>query len=169
MASANGFPRIFFFARAALVSAGKNIIFRYKNGYKQRLETFTHGLEFLNKAEKEKNNGKGNSASAPSRFASLSEGKMQFWQKDTLGKPNKLQTGLFHPLKASLIFFVLKLYIWDWSFQKKNWNQPILILFILLNISRYREQSLLILLSVFRVECYAQSHRLCYKTIVSCF
>ena len=46
--------------------------------------TFSHGLEFSNEAEKEKNNGKGNSASAPSRFASLSEGKMQFWQKDTL-------------------------------------------------------------------------------------
>ena len=35
--------------------------------------TFSHGLELLNKAEKEKknNNGKGNSASALSRFASL--------------------------------------------------------------------------------------------------
>ena len=28
----------FFFARAALVSAGENIIFRYNNGYKQRLD-----------------------------------------------------------------------------------------------------------------------------------
>ena len=33
--------------------------------------TFSLGLEFLNEAEKEKNNGKGDSASAPSRFASL--------------------------------------------------------------------------------------------------
>ena len=64
----------FFFAQAALVSAGKNIIFRYNNGYKQRLgplvakrrQRFSHGLEFLNEAEKEKNNGKGNSASGPS-------------------------------------------------------------------------------------------------------
>ena len=40
--------------------------------------TFSHGLEFLNEAEKEKNNGKGDSASAPSPFASLSVGKMQF-------------------------------------------------------------------------------------------
>ena len=39
--------------------------------------TFSLGLEFLNEAEKEKNNGKGDSASAPSRFASLSEGEMQ--------------------------------------------------------------------------------------------
>ena len=30
--------------------------------------TFSLGLEFLNEAEKEKNNGKGDSASAPSRF-----------------------------------------------------------------------------------------------------
>ena len=39
--------------------------------------TFSLGLDFLNEAEKEKNKGKGNSASAPSRFASLSEGEMQ--------------------------------------------------------------------------------------------
>ncbi|RMX40715.1 hypothetical protein pdam_00024669 [Pocillopora damicornis] len=39
--------------------------------------TFSLGLEFLNEAEKEKNNGKGDSASAPSRFASLSEREMQ--------------------------------------------------------------------------------------------
>ena len=76
----------FFFARAAIVSAGKNIIFRDNNRYKQRLShqsqnednftTFSLGLEFLNEAEKEKNNGKRDSASAPSRFASLSEGEM---------------------------------------------------------------------------------------------
>ena len=47
----------FFFARAALVSAGKNIIFRYNNEYKQRLDPlvakrrqlsnlFSVGLEF---------------------------------------------------------------------------------------------------------------------------
>ena len=39
--------------------------------------TFSLGLEFLNEAEREKNNGKGDSASEPSRFASLSEGEMQ--------------------------------------------------------------------------------------------
>ena len=38
--------------------------------------TFSLGLEFLNEAEKEKNNEKGDSASAPSRFASQS-GEMQ--------------------------------------------------------------------------------------------
>ena len=39
--------------------------------------TFSLGLEFLNEAQKEKNKGKGDSESAPKRFASLSEGKVQ--------------------------------------------------------------------------------------------
>ena len=40
--------------------------------------TFSLGLEFLNEAEIEKNNGKGDSASEPSRFdTSLSEGETQ--------------------------------------------------------------------------------------------
>ena len=37
---------------------------------------FSPGLEFLNETEREKN-GKGDSASEPSRFASLSEGEVQ--------------------------------------------------------------------------------------------
>ena len=68
--------------------------------------TISLGLEFLNEVEKEKDNGKGDSASAPSRFNSQS-GEMQ--------------------------------------------------------------QSLLIVLSVFCVGFDAQFHRLCYKTIGSCF
>ena len=39
--------------------------------------TFSLGLEFLNETEKEKNNGKGDPASVPSRFTSLCEGEMQ--------------------------------------------------------------------------------------------
>ena len=39
--------------------------------------TFSLGLGFLNEAEKQKNNGKGDSVSGPSRFASLSEGELQ--------------------------------------------------------------------------------------------
>ena len=35
--------------------------------------TFSLKLEFLNEAEKEKNNGKGDLASAPLQFASLSD------------------------------------------------------------------------------------------------
>ena len=62
---------------------------------KDNFPTFSLGLEFLNEAEREKNNGKGDSASEPSRFASLSEREMQqIWQKDTLVKPNKRKTGL---------------------------------------------------------------------------
>ena len=45
--------------------------------------------------KKRKNNGKGDSASVRSRFASMSEGEMQlnFYRK-TLVKPNNRQTGL---------------------------------------------------------------------------
>ena len=68
--------KFFFFARAAIVSAGKNNIFRDNDGYNRPSQsqnensfpTFSLGLEFLKEAEKEKNNGKGDSASAPSRF-----------------------------------------------------------------------------------------------------
>ena len=87
------------------------------NGYKQRLgppvpkprqfPTFSLGLEFLNEAEKEKNNGKGDSAS---RFASLSKGEMQqILQINFEIKPNKWQTGLFQPSKVSLNFSLTKL------------------------------------------------------------
>ena len=68
--------KFFFFARAAIVSAGKNNIFRDNDGYNRPSQsqnennflTFSLGLEFLNEAENEKNNGKGDSALAPSRF-----------------------------------------------------------------------------------------------------
>ena len=69
--------------------------------------TFSLGLEFLNEAEKEKNNGKGDSAS---RFASLSKGEMQqILQINFEIKPNKWQTGLFQPSKVSLNFSLTKL------------------------------------------------------------
>ena len=68
--------------------------------------TSSLGLEFLNEAEKDKKNGKGDLASTPSRFAS--DGPRvkcnKFWQKDTLVKQNKWQTGLFQPSKVSLNF-----------------------------------------------------------------
>ena len=44
---------------------------------RRQFSDFSLGLEFLNETEKEKNNGKGDSVSAPSRFASQSEGEMQ--------------------------------------------------------------------------------------------
>ena len=60
-------------------------LFRDNIGYKQRFsppvakrrQFSDFWLEFLNEAEKEKNDGKGDSASAPSRLASLFEGEMQ--------------------------------------------------------------------------------------------
>ena len=85
MASANRLASIFFFfARAAIVSAGQNIIFRDNKRYKQRLDPpfpkrrqFSDLFSRAGVLKREKNNGKGDSASEPSRFASLSEGEMQ--------------------------------------------------------------------------------------------
>ena len=58
--------------------------------------TFSLGLECLNEAEKEKNNGKGDAVSAPSRFASLSEGEVQQILTDRhSGKTKQMKTGLF--------------------------------------------------------------------------
>ena len=67
---------------------------------------FSLGLEFLNEVEKEKNNGKGDLASVPSRFASLSEGEMQQMLTERhSGKTKQMTfTGLFQPFKVSLNF-----------------------------------------------------------------
>ena len=72
----------FFFSRERpLLARGKMIYFATtwwiqtdpacQSQNEDNFPTFSLGLEFLNEAEKEKNNGKGDSASAPSRFASL--------------------------------------------------------------------------------------------------
>ena len=65
--------RIFcFFERAAIVSAGQNIIFRdnkrsrdsaHQSQNEDNFPTFSLGLEFLNEAQREKNNGIGDSTS----------------------------------------------------------------------------------------------------------
>ena len=71
----------FFFSRERpLLARGKIIYFAtimdtnrdsaHQSQNEDNFPTFSLGLEFLNEAEKEKNNGKGDSASAPSRFAS---------------------------------------------------------------------------------------------------
>ena len=78
----------FFFSREwPLLARGKILYFAtiidtnrdsaHQSQNEDNVATFSPGLEFLNEAEKEKNNGKGDSASAPSQFASLSEGEMQ--------------------------------------------------------------------------------------------
>ena len=92
----------FFFARAAIVSAGKKNIFRDNNGYKQRL-----------------------GPPVPKR--------RQF--SDLFPWARVLKCG-----------------------RKREKQRK----------RRLREQSLLILLSVFRVGFYTQLHRPCYKTIGSC-
>ena len=97
----------------------------HKSQNEDKFPIFFFGLELLNEAEKEKKNGEGDSASAPSRFALLSEGEMQ-----------QIYLQLTNSYFAK--YFA------------------------------YREQSLLILLSVFRVGFDAQFHRLCYKTVGSC-
>ena len=61
---------------------------------------FSRGLEFLNEAEKEKNE---------KETRHLRRHDSLHCPKDTLEKPNKLQTGLFQPLKVSLSFTVIKL------------------------------------------------------------
>ena len=78
-----------FFARAVnLLARGKVFYFAtvmdtnrdsaHQSQNEDNFATFSPGLEFLNEAEKEKNNGKGDSASAPSRFASLSVFRVGF-------------------------------------------------------------------------------------------
>ena len=65
------------------MDTNKHLAHRSQN--KDNFPTFSLGLKLLNEAEKEKKNGKGDSASALSRFASLSEGEMQ----QILTGPNK--------------------------------------------------------------------------------
>ena len=72
--------------------------------------TFSLGLEFLNEAEKEKNNGKGDSASAPSRFASLSEREMQqFLTERHSGKTKQMTNWSVSTFKGKLKFFRFKI------------------------------------------------------------
>lgn len=72
--------------------------------------SFSLGLEFLNEAEKEKNNGKGDSASAPSRFASLSEGEMQqILTERHSGKTKQMTNWSLSTFKGKLKFFRFKI------------------------------------------------------------
>ena len=134
MASANRSARIFFFAPAAIVSAGKNIIFRYTDGYrdsahwsqnKHDFPAFSYGLEFLNEAEKEKNNGKGSSACAPPGFALLPERHF--------GKAKQITNWSASTFKGKLTFYRYKIV----KYKPRAFNRKIEIkpIPILLNIS----------------------------------
>ena len=117
MASANRLASIFFSHGQPLLARGKILYFgtikdtnRDSTRHSQNEDnfpTFSLGLEFLKErktTEKETRH--------QSRHDSLHCQRVKcnkFWQKDTLVKPNKRQTGLFQPLKVSVNFSVLKL------------------------------------------------------------
>ena len=72
--------------------------------------TFSLGLGFLNETEKEKNNGKGDSESAPSRFASLSEDEVQqILRERHSGKTKQMTNWSTSAFKGKLNFFRFKI------------------------------------------------------------
>ena len=76
----------------------------------------------------------------------------------TLVKPNKLQTGLFHPLKVSLSFSVLKLFNMKLELSKEKLKKKTIpILFILLNI--FRLPRTIIVLSF--------DHQVCFHILIT--
>ena len=106
-------------------------LFRYNNGYKQRLgplvpkQTLFSDLfswaRALKLAEKEINNGKGNSASA-SRFASLSEGSMQqILTERHSGKSKQITNWSVSTFKGKLKFFRFKIV----KYQPRAFNRKI--------------------------------------------
>ena len=107
----------FFLRERPLLARGKNTIFRDNNGYRDsahqsqsedNFPTFSLGIKFLNEAEKEKNNG--DSASAPSRLASLSEGEVQqILTERHPGKTKQMKNWSASTLKSSLRFFRFKI------------------------------------------------------------
>ena len=77
---------------------------------KDNFPTFCLGLEVLNEAEKEKNNGEGDSASPLSRFVSLSKGEVQQILTDRhSGKTKQMTNWSVATFKGRLKFFRLKL------------------------------------------------------------
>ena len=109
--------------------------------------TFSPGLEFLNGTEKEKNNGKRDSASAPSRFASLSEGEMQqILTERHSGKTKQMTNWFVSTFKSKLKFFRFEIAKYKTcAFSRKFEIKPVR----------------------FRIGFHAQFHRLCFKTIGS--
>ena len=72
--------------------------------------TFSLGLDFLNEADKEKNSGKGDLESAPSRFALLCEGQMQQILTDGhFGETKQMTNWSVSTFKGMLRFFRFKL------------------------------------------------------------
>ena len=102
--------------------------------------TFSLGLECLNEAEKEKNNGKGNSATAPSPFASLFEGEMQqILTERHSGKTKQMTNWSVSTFKGKLKFFRFKTVKYKTRTFNRNFEiKPIPILHnILLNANNH--------------------------------
>ena len=81
------------------------------------------------------------------------------------GKTKRMINWSVSTFKGKLKFFRLKIV----KYKTRAFNRKIEIQPIPIPIFAYREQSFLILLSVFRVGFDALFHRLCYKTVGSCF
>ena len=120
-----------FFSASGHCQRGENLVFRYNNGYKQRLgplvpkQTQFSDLfswaRALKLAEKEINNGKGNSAQA-SRFASLSEGSMQqILTERHSGKSKQITNWSVSTFKGKLKFFRFKIV----KYQPRAFNRKI--------------------------------------------
>ena len=109
----------------------QNIIFRDNNGYKQRLSPpvpkwkcqFFDLFSRARVLKREKNNGKGDSASEPSQFASLSEGEMQQILKERhSGKTKQKRNWSVSTFKGKHKFFcfeIVKLKLLTRAFNRK--------------------------------------------------
>ena len=84
----------------------------------------------LNEREREKNNGKGDSASEPSRFASLSEGEMQqILTERHSGKTKQKTNWAVSTLKGKRKFFRFEIFKFKTrAFKKKFVIKPIPVL-----------------------------------------
>ena len=147
MAWANGFARIFVFARAALGSARKNVVFRYNNGYKQRLGplvakrrqfsdlfSWARVLKWGRKTEKQWKRKLGISA-VTIRFTV--RGWNAILTERHSGKTKQITNWSVSSFKRKLKFFRFKIVKYETrAFKRKIEIKPIHILFILLNISR---------------------------------
>ena len=98
--------------------------------------TFSLELEFLNDAEKGKNNGKGDSASAPSRFASLFEGEILTERHS--GKTKQVTNWSVSSFKGKLKFFRFEIVKYETrAFKRKIEIKPVPILFISLTANNH--------------------------------
>ena len=90
------------------MNTNRDLTHQSQNDY--NFPTFFLGLGFLNEAEREKNNGKGDSESVPSRFASLSEGEVQqILRESHSGKTKEMTNWSASAFKGKLKFFRFKI------------------------------------------------------------